>query len=94
MKSPTAVPAKKPARRSRASEGANGNGAAVAVRAREVGDGSGDRVAIGSYLGGGDVFEEAVGEFSWVYADQNERDYAELKAAADSGRVVAGDPLR
>jgi uncharacterized protein (DUF2252 family) len=55
---------------------------------------SGDRVAIGAYLGAGEVFEEAVGEFSWVYADQNDRDYAALQAAAASGRIVAGPPLR
>ena len=48
---------------------------------------SGDRVAIGSYLGGGKVFDDAIVEFAELYADQNERDYATLKAAADDGRI-------
>src|SRR5438874_4697607 len=39
---------------------------------------SGDRVAIASYLGSGDVFDRAVLEFSKAYADQNERDYDAL----------------
>ena len=48
---------------------------------------SGDRVAIASYLGGGRVFDDAIAEFAELYADQNERDYATLKAAADDGRI-------
>ena len=43
MKADIADPAKKPARRAR---GGNGSGIAAAVRAPEVGDGSGDRVAL------------------------------------------------
>lgn len=50
---------------------------------------SGDRVAIASYLGGGDHFERAMVEFAARYADQNERDYAALRAAADRGRIRA-----
>jgi len=50
---------------------------------------SGDRVAIASYLGGGDHFDRAMVEFATRYADQNERDYAALRAAADSGRIRA-----
>jgi len=50
---------------------------------------SGDRIAIASYLGGGDHFDRAMVEFAARYADQNERDYAALRAAADSGRVRA-----
>ena len=47
MKTTSVVPAKKPARRTRAAgSNGNGNGAAVAVRTQEVGDGSGDRVAL------------------------------------------------
>jgi len=48
---------------------------------------SGDRVAIAAYLGNGDVFDRAIAAFATAYADQNEKDYAELKAAADSGRI-------
>ncbi len=48
---------------------------------------SGDAVAISSYLGSGDAFDRALATFAETYADQNERDYAALKAAADSGRI-------
>ena len=50
---------------------------------------SGDRIAIASYLGGSDVFDRAIGEFSSAYADQTERDHAALAAAAASGRIKA-----
>jgi uncharacterized protein (DUF2252 family) len=50
---------------------------------------SGDRIAIASYLGGGDAFDQAIAEFSERYADQNERDHAALVAAIDDGRVEA-----
>jgi hypothetical protein len=50
---------------------------------------SGDAIAIGAYLGAGDRFERALCEFSVSYADQNERDFAELTGAIASGRVVA-----
>jgi uncharacterized protein (DUF2252 family) len=49
----------------------------------------GDRIAIASYLGKGDAFDRAIADFSAVYADQNERDYAAFAAAVDSGRLVA-----
>ena len=49
---------------------------------------SGDAVAISSYLGKSDAFDRALADFAEAYADQNERDYAALKAAADSGRVA------
>ena len=48
---------------------------------------SGDAVAIASYLGTSDSFDRALAEFGERYADQNERDYAALRAAADSGRI-------
>jgi uncharacterized protein (DUF2252 family) len=54
---------------------------------------SGDPVAIGSYLGGGDVFDHALADFAEAYADQNERDYAALRAAADVGRVAVESGL-
>ncbi len=50
---------------------------------------SGDRIAIAAYLGGGEVFDRALLAFTKAYADQNERDYNELRAAVDSGRLVA-----
>jgi uncharacterized protein (DUF2252 family) len=50
---------------------------------------SGDAVAIGSYLGSGDVFDKSMATFAERYADQNERDYEALKEAVDSGRVKA-----
>jgi uncharacterized protein (DUF2252 family) len=49
---------------------------------------SGDRIAIGAYLGSGDAFDRAVAEFSEAYADQNQRDHAALTAAAAEGRIT------
>jgi uncharacterized protein (DUF2252 family) len=49
----------------------------------------GDRIAIASYLGKGDVFDQAIADFAVDYADQNERDYAAFAAAVDSGRLIA-----
>ena len=54
---------------------------------------SGDPVAIGAYLGSGDVFDRALAEFAEAYADQNERDYAALSAAAAGGRVTTESGL-
>jgi uncharacterized protein (DUF2252 family) len=54
---------------------------------------SGDAVAIASYLGSSDAFDRALASFAEAYADQNERDYAALKAAADSGRVAVESGL-
>jgi uncharacterized protein (DUF2252 family) len=50
---------------------------------------SGDRIAIGGYLGKSQAFERAVATFAASYADQNERDHAVLAAAVKSGRVAA-----
>jgi hypothetical protein len=49
----------------------------------------GDRIAIASYLGKGEAFDQAIADFSAAYADQNERDYAAFAAAVDSGRLTA-----
>jgi hypothetical protein len=49
----------------------------------------GDRIAIASYLGQGDMFDRAIAEFSAVYADQNERDYQAFTEAVNSGRLIA-----
>src|SRR3954471_3254217 len=50
---------------------------------------SGDRIAMASYLGGGDAFDRALLAFSKAYAEQNERDYARLTEAVKSGEVTA-----
>jgi uncharacterized protein (DUF2252 family) len=50
---------------------------------------SGDRIAIGSYLGKSNEFDRAVVKFSAAYADQNELDYRLLKEAVASGRLPA-----
>jgi len=50
---------------------------------------SGDRIAIAAYLGGGDSFDQAIVAFAQAYAQQNERDYRALDAAARSGRIAA-----
>jgi uncharacterized protein (DUF2252 family) len=50
---------------------------------------SGDAAAIAGYLGTDDRFDRAMAKFAEKYADQNERDYATLKQAIDSGKVAA-----
>ncbi len=42
---------------------------------------------IAAYLGDDDAFRHAVGKFAATYADQNERDYQALTAAAKAGRI-------
>jgi uncharacterized protein (DUF2252 family) len=54
---------------------------------------SGDRIAIASYLGKGDTFDRALAEFAVAYADQNERDHAALRQAADEGRIPVREGL-
>jgi uncharacterized protein (DUF2252 family) len=48
---------------------------------------SGDRFAIASYLGKGDVFDEAMASFAESYADQNERDFERVAAAGRDGEI-------
>ncbi len=48
---------------------------------------SGDRVAIASYLGSSDSFDQAMAAFAETYADQNERDFGALQDAVKEGRV-------
>ena len=50
---------------------------------------SGDAAAMAGYLGSGDSFDRALASFAEAYADQNERDYATLREAVDSGRIEA-----
>ena len=54
---------------------------------------SGDRIAIGAYLGKADVFDRAVADFAVTYADLNERDHEALAEAARSGRITATEGL-
>ncbi len=49
---------------------------------------SGDSIAMASYLGGADSFDQAIAEFSEAYADQNERDYDALVQAEKDGRIA------
>jgi uncharacterized protein (DUF2252 family) len=49
----------------------------------------GDRIAVASYLGKGDVFDTALAQFATAYADQNERDFATFSAAVKDGRLEA-----
>jgi uncharacterized protein (DUF2252 family) len=50
---------------------------------------SGDRIAIAAYLGGSDVFDQAIARFAAAYADQTERDHQALVDAVASGRITA-----
>ena len=50
---------------------------------------SGDEIAIASYLGASDVFDNAIADFAAAYADQNERDFEAFTAAISSGRLIA-----
>ena len=54
---------------------------------------SGDAIAIAAYLGGSDVFDQAITEFADAYADQNERDHDAVLEAVKSGRIVAEQGL-
>lgn len=53
---------------------------------------TGDRIAIASYLGTGDVFDRAIADFAAAYADQNQLDYEALREAVASGRLTADSP--
>jgi uncharacterized protein (DUF2252 family) len=50
---------------------------------------SAEVAGIAGYLGNGDQFDEAMGDFALAYADQAERDHAALKAAVRKGSVTA-----
>ena len=50
---------------------------------------SGDRAAIAAFIADREEFTEAMVTFARAYADQNERDYASLQAAAADGRITA-----
>ena len=48
---------------------------------------SGQRMAIAAYLGSGDAFDAAIADFAMSYADQAERDFAELQGLIKLGKV-------
>ena len=48
---------------------------------------SGDRIAIASYLGSSDLFDNAIADFAEAYADLNEQDFRLLKRAARDGLI-------
>jgi uncharacterized protein (DUF2252 family) len=54
---------------------------------------SGDAIAIAAYLGGSDVFDQAITQFADAYADQNERDHDAVVEAVKSGRITAEQGL-
>ena len=55
---------------------------------------SGDRIAIASYLGKGETFDQAIADFSELYADQNELDYARARRRGQVGPDRGGDGPR
>jgi len=50
---------------------------------------TGDAAAISSYLGSGEVFDQAIGKFAAAYADQTELDHQALVDAVNVGRIEA-----
>jgi uncharacterized protein (DUF2252 family) len=50
---------------------------------------SGDPIAIAEYLGAGGAFDNAIADFSALYADQNQRDYDAFVEAIADGRIEA-----
>jgi uncharacterized protein (DUF2252 family) len=52
---------------------------------------SGDAAMIAGYLGNTDEIDEALTKFAFAYGEQNERDFAELKKAARTKRVVVAE---
>jgi len=50
---------------------------------------SGDPAVISGYLGASDAFDKALATFSAAYADQNEKDHAELQRGIRSGKIKA-----
>jgi hypothetical protein len=55
---------------------------------------SGDPAGIGGYLGGGEVFDNAIGEFAVRYAQQNDSDYRAYLEAIRAGLDVQVDNAR
>ena len=49
---------------------------------------SGRRIAIASYLGVSDRFDQAIADFAQTYADQAEKDYDTVKKAIKQGKIL------
>ena len=54
---------------------------------------SGDRIAIGAYLGKSDSFDVAIADFADAYANLNETDHAALAGAVADGRAQAQETI-
>jgi uncharacterized protein (DUF2252 family) len=52
---------------------------------------SGDAAALSAYMGNSDRLDRAITAFAEAYAAQNVADYAEFRAAIDSGRLEAAE---
>jgi hypothetical protein len=50
---------------------------------------SGDRIKLATYMENSQRLDEAIANFAEAYAEQNDRDYAALQAAVESGRIKA-----
>ena len=50
---------------------------------------SGDAAMMAGYMGSGQTFDDAIGEFAVEYADQNRRDFREFTKAIREGRIEA-----
>jgi hypothetical protein len=48
---------------------------------------SGDAAMISGYMGSGQTFDDAIGEFAVEYADQNSKDYREFIRAIQEKRI-------
>jgi uncharacterized protein (DUF2252 family) len=52
---------------------------------------AGDPTAISGYVGRGEALDVALARFAAAYADQTERDFETLRAAAERGRILVED---
>jgi hypothetical protein len=50
---------------------------------------SGDAAMISGYMGSGQTFDDAIGEFAVEYSDQNRSDYRRFVRAIRDGRIEA-----
>jgi len=50
---------------------------------------SGDAAMISGYMGSGETFDDAIGEFAVEYADQNGKDYRLFTRAIQEKRIEA-----